>query len=255
MREGAGEIIVGILGQWASGKSSAAKILVNYLGGEAKTIFITDRDFVVRQALNFILGPDNSEAVVRIEEDGRRRLESENGIVWLRPGEDLDTVDLSTLRLDIPDDIYDREVVVWLNRARLEIGNQIHERSSSGKPIVIEAGFGKNPNDHTVSDLFIRLEEAGVEPNRVKWMIIEASFDKRSERNEQRRDRVPVHLFVRYAEDGGDLDPDQQERFDEQGTTIRRVMNDHDDFERFRADIIAAFDEMFGEVPPEVNSN
>jgi uridine kinase len=34
MNERKGEIIVGILGQWASGKSTAAKTLVSYLGGE-----------------------------------------------------------------------------------------------------------------------------------------------------------------------------------------------------------------------------
>jgi uridine kinase len=43
MTELEGEIIVGILGQWASGKSTAAGILVRYLGGEGKVVFINDR--------------------------------------------------------------------------------------------------------------------------------------------------------------------------------------------------------------------
>jgi hypothetical protein len=244
MEGDAGEIIVGILGQWASGKSSAAKTLVRYLGGEGKTIFITDREFVVSQAVNLILGPDYSEAVINTEQDGRQRFDSEFGTVWLEPGEDLNTIDLNTLRLDLPDDIYDQELPAWLNNARLEIGYQIHVKSAEGKPIVIEAGFGKNPEDHTIADLFVKLESAGVEPQRVKWMIIEAGFDKRSQRNALRQDTVPAHLFLCYAADGGDLDPDQQKRLEEQGTKITRVPNNHDDFEKFKADIIAAYEEM-----------
>jgi hypothetical protein len=37
---------------------------------------------------------------------------------------------------------------------------------------------------------------------------------------------------------------------EEQGSTIKRVPNDHDDIEKFRADIIAAFEEMFAGVLP-----
>lgn len=250
MSEQAGEIIVGILGQWASGKSSAAKILINYLGGEGKTIFITDREFLVQQAVDYILGPESSKINISIEDDGRKRLDGEHGTIWLKPGEDLDTVDLNTLRLDIPDDLYDINAPEWLNRARLDIGDQILERSADGKPIVIEAGFGKVPFDHTIPDLFKRLYEAGVAPQRVKWIIVQAGFDKRSQRNELRRDRVPVHLFSRYADVGGDLDPEHQKRLEENGTRIKRVANDHDDFEKFKADIIAAFEELFRNVSP-----
>jgi hypothetical protein len=38
---------------------------------------------------------------------------------------------------------------------------------------------------------------------------------------------------------------------EEQERVIRRVPNDHDDVERFRADIIAAFQEMYREVYPD----
>ena len=34
-----GQIVVGVLGQWASGKSTAAKTLVSYLGGEENVVF------------------------------------------------------------------------------------------------------------------------------------------------------------------------------------------------------------------------
>jgi hypothetical protein len=237
-----GGIIVGILGQWASGKSAAARTLTRYLGGEGEVAFITDRDLFAGQAVNHILELDDSEVTFSIEDDGRQRLEGEHATVWLGPGEDLKTVDLSTLfRFDVHDNV----LPAWLNRARVELGHQICERSADGKPIVIEAGFGKNPSDHTISDLFIALEEAGVEPKQVKWIIVEAGYDKRSQRNQKRRDRVPVDVFYRYAADGGDLDPDHQNRLEERGTAIKRVPNDHDDIERFRADIIAAFEEMF----------
>jgi dephospho-CoA kinase len=45
---------------------------------------------------------------------------------------------------------------------------------------------------------------------------------------------------------GGDLDPDHQRRLEKKGAVITRVPNDYDDIERFRADIVAAFEEMFG---------
>ena len=249
MTKYAGEIIVGILGQWASGKSSAAKILIRYLGGENKTIFITDRVFVVGQAVKYILGEENSKGILSLEADGSQRLDSDHGTVWLSPEEDLQSVDLNRVRIDIPDDIYDKELPAWLNNARLELGNEILKKAAEGKPIVIEAGFGKIPIDHTISDLFLRLGEAGVDPKRVKWIVIEASFEIRSKRNERRQDTVPDHLFNRYAGGGGDLDPDQQKRLGERGTTIRRVFNDHNNFEKFKADLIAAFTEMYGDVP------
>ena len=241
MIEPKGEIIVGILGQWASGKSTAARTLVGYLGGEDEVVFITDRELLASQAVNHILELEDSKIKLGIEDDGRQRIEGELATVWLGPGEELKTVDLNTLILDVHDSVQ----ALWLNRARIELGHQICERSMGGQPIVIEAGFGKNPFDHTISDLFTRLEEAGVEPKQVRWVIVEAGYDKRSERNEKRRDRVPVDVFARYAADGGDLDPDHQNRLDEQGTMIKRVPNDHDDIERFRADIVAAFEEMF----------
>jgi hypothetical protein len=242
MVERKGEIIVGVLGQWASGKTAAAKTLVRYLGGKGEVIFITDRELFASQAVNHILELDDSKVTFSIEDDGRQRLDGEHATVWLGPGEDLKTVDLSTL-FDF--DVHDNVLPAWLNRARVELGYQIWERSSDGKPIVIEAGFGKNPFDHTISDLFLALEEAGVEPKQVKWILIEAGYDKRSQRNQKRRDRVPVDVFDRYAADGGDLDPDHQKRLEEQGTIIKRVPNEHDDIERFRADIIAAFEEIF----------
>jgi hypothetical protein len=249
------ETIVGILGQWASGKSTAARILVNYLGGEDEATFITDRVLVAGQAVNHILELGDAKVKLRIEDDGRQRLEGDLASVWLGPGEDLKTVDLNTLLFDLHADVYDNVALEsnnWLDEARLELGHQIREKSALGKPIVIEAGFGtnteprgENPFSHTISDLFVRLEEAGVEPKQVKWIIIEASYEKRSARNNKRQDSVPAVEFDRLAADGGDLDPDHQNRLENQGTTIKRLLNNHDDIERFKADIIAVFEEMF----------
>jgi hypothetical protein len=235
------EIIVGILGQWASGKTVAARTLVKYLGGEGKVVFLGDRELVASQAVNYVLELEDSKVKLSVEDDGRQRLDGERATVWLDPGEDLKSVDLSTLRFHVHHDV----APVWFNRARVELGRQICERSARGKPIVIEAGFGKNPVDHTISDLFIRLEEAGVDPRRVKWIIVEAGYDKRSERNQKRRVTTPSDIFDRFAADGGDLVPGHQNRLEEQGTIIKRVPNDHDDIERFRADIIAAFEKVF----------
>jgi hypothetical protein len=185
------QVIVGVLGQWASGKSTAARTLVGYLGGEGKVVFINDQELVASQAVNHILELEDSKVRLSIEDDGIQRLDGEHVTVWLNPGEDLKSVDLSTFhRFDAPDDL----LPAWLNRARVELGHQICERSAEGKPIVIEAGFGENPFDHTISDLFMRLEEARVEPKRVKWIIVEAGYDKRSERNEKRR---PIITFDR----------------------------------------------------------
>jgi hypothetical protein len=258
-----GEIIVGILGQWASGKSAAARTLVSYLGGEEVVIFITDRELLASQVVNHILELEDSKVKRSIEDDGRQRIEGELATVYLGPGEDLKTVDVNNLLFDIRDDVYDNVTLGsrnWLDRARLELGYQILERSAEGKPIVIEAGFGtnmeprgENPMSHTIPDLFARLEEAGVEPKQVKWIIIEVGYEKRSERNRKRQDTVPAVEFDRFAADGGDLDPDHQKRLVEQGTTIKRVPNNHDDIERFRSDIIVAFEEIFGDVFPTVD--
>jgi len=241
-----GDIIVGVLGQWASGKSTGAKTLIRYLGGEGEVVFISDRELFASQAVNHVLELEDSKVKLSFEDDGRQRLDGEHATVWLGPREDLKTVDLNTLNLDVHDNVQ----AAWLNRARIELGHQIRQRSAGGKPIVIEAGFGKNPFDHTISDLFTRLEEAGVGPKQVRWIIVEASFDKRSERNEKRRDRVPVDVFARYAADGGDLAPDHQNRLEEEGTIINRVPNDHDDIESFKADIITAFRDMFSGLLP-----
>jgi hypothetical protein len=245
-----GGIIVGVLGQWASGKTEAARTLVACLGGEGKVVFLTDRVLFASQVINHILELEDSKVTVSIEDDGRQRLEGELAIVWLGPGEDLRTVEPSTLHFDF----YDEQVMnAWRLRAKVELGAQIRERAAGGRPIVIETAFGpniepvgeENPYGRTISDLFARLERAGVEPGQVKWIIVEAGYDTRSERNENRRDCIPVGYFERLGADGGDLAPDQERELKKQGVTIRRVPNDHDEIERFRADIIAAFEEMF----------
>jgi hypothetical protein len=243
MTEYSGEIIVGVLGQWASGKSTAACMLVTHLGGEDEVVFITDRELFAGQVTNHFLELEDTKVTVAIEEDGSRRLESECATVWLAPGEDLKTVDLNMLRFDLPDEL----LPLWLNRAREVLAAQICERSACGKPIVIEAGFGKIPFDHTLSDFFNCLGDAGVGPDCAKWIIVEAGFAIRSERNEKRRDKVPIDVFAQYAADGGGLDPECQHRLQVRGTKVKRVPNDHDDIDRFRADIIAAFEEMFEE--------
>jgi hypothetical protein len=235
-----GEIIVGVLGQWSSGKSTAAKTLVGHLGGEGEVVFINDAVLFASQAINHIRELD-CQVVVSTEDDGRRRLAGKCARIWLGPGEELTTVSLSTLHFDVDDEV----MPAWLNKARLELGHQLCERCADGKPIVIEAGFGKNPTDHTISDLFVALGEAGVTPDRVKWIIVEADFCTRSERNDRRGFGPPPAIFARYAADGGDLDPDHQRRLEEQGAMIRRVANDHDNIQRFRADIVAAYEELF----------
>lgn len=249
MIEPGGGIIVGVLGQWASGKTEAARTLVRYLGGEGKVVFLTDRVLFASQVVNHILELEDSKVVVSIEDNGRQRLDGELATVWLGPGEDLRTVDASTLHFDI----YDDQVMnAWRLRAKVELGAQIRERSAGGKPIVIETAFGpnidpvgeENPYGRTISDLFTRLENAGVEPGQVKWIIVEAGYDKRSERNEKRRDSIPAYYFDKLGADGGDLTPDHQRKVEERGTIIKRVPNEHDDIERFRADIIAAFEEI-----------
>lgn len=247
MTESESEIIVGVLGQWASGKTSAVTTLIEYLGGEGKVVFIGDRELFANQAVNHILQLEDSDVRRSIEDDGRQRLDGRHATVWLGPGEDLRSVDLRALQFDVDHAM----MPPWLNNARLELGHQIRERSGQGEPIVVEAGFGRNPVDHTISDLFMRLEEAGVEPQRVKWILVEAGWDKRSERNQKRRIGTPQDVFKVFAADGGDLVAEQQDALEKQGVVIKRVRNDHDDIGRFRADIVAAFDEMFGSVFPD----
>jgi hypothetical protein len=123
--------------------------------------------------------------------------------------------------------------------------------------VVVEAAFGSNKDasgdgqyGRTISDLFARLERAGLEPWQVKWIIVEAGFETRAARNERRPGNIPVKFFREFGGDGGDLSPEQQKALEEQGTLIRRVSNDHGDVERFRADVVAAYDELSGGLPP-----
>lgn len=250
------EIIVGVMGQWGSGKSTASAALVEHLGGPDQVVFITDRELLARQAVDYIKGLDETKARRIITPGGTIKLEGDLAAVFLREGEALDTVDLNTLLFDLHDEVYDGVPVggySWLDLARLELGSLILEHSGGGKPIVIEAGFGtntdpkgENPYSHTISDLFARLVEAGVSPKRVKWIIIEASYETRAGRNRRRLDTVPAVEFDRFAADGGDLEPDQERELVENGMVIRRVPNNHDDINRFRADIIQAYEDMFG---------
>ena len=65
-------VVVGILGQWASGKTEAAKTLIRHLGGEDKVVFLTDRARFADQAINHILELEDSEVVVSVDDDGRQ---------------------------------------------------------------------------------------------------------------------------------------------------------------------------------------
>lgn len=254
MANAEGEIIVGVLGQWASGKSTAARTLIDHLGGAGKVTFIADRELVAALAVEHILELEDCRVKRTVAPDGKQRLEGELTTVYLCPEDDLETVDLNTLLFDLHDEIFDTVApgsYNWLDRARLELGRRIREEASRAKPIVIEAGFGTNleprganPFSHTVSDLFLRLDEAGVEPASVKWILVEAPYERRSERNKRRPDSVPAIEFDRFAADGGDLDPKAQKRLEEKGASFIRVSNDHDDIERFKADVIAAYEEM-----------
>lgn len=246
MTDRGGELIVGILGQWASGKSAAARTLLQTLGGRERAEFIGDRELFASQAVKHLRDLGQSRVRLRVEDDGRQRLEGDLATVWLRPGEDLESAALEALQFDVHDDV----MAPWLDESRLALGCLIRARPRRGKPIIVEAGFGRNPADHTLADLFARLAEAGVEPTRVRWIIVEASYETRLERNLKRRIGTPPDVFEKYAAAGGDLTPAEQRRLEEQGVVIRRVRNDHDDIERFRADIVAAFGEMFGDLLP-----
>ncbi|MEJ2737382.1 MAG: hypothetical protein P8189_28145 [Anaerolineae bacterium] len=241
MGEPKGEIIVGVLGQYASGKSEAARSLIRYLGGKDEAIFINDRELLTRLAVDHLLELDEAQVTSTMEEDGTQRLDGKLATIWLRRGEDLNTLDLDTLRWEV------RESVVhpWLARMRVNLGHKIRAKSAEGKPVVIEAGFGENPLSQTLSHLFASLEKAGVGPEWVKWILVEAGFEKRAERNAKRRGKLLDDVFAAVAADGGDLDPDHQSRLEERGLLLKRVPNEHDDIHRFRADIIAAFEEMF----------
>lgn len=250
MTPSAEPIIVGVLGQWASGKSEAARTLVRHLGGERAVIFLSDRALFASRAIDHIR-EQGASPPFSLETDGRRRYDRDVISVWLNPGEDLETVDPNTLRFYVPA----RIAFSWINRARLALGRNISHLSAEGCPMVIEAGFGApvadsgDPIPHTLSDLFARLAESNVRPSQAGWIVIEASFARRAERNRRRPDAVPPDFFERYASDGGDLSPGEQRKLEAQGARFARVPNDHDDIERFRSGIIAAFEAMFGRGP------
>ena len=248
MAETEGGIVIGVLGQWASGKTEAARTLIRHLGGEGNVVFLTDRDLLVEQALDYFSGLDDSEITIILEPDGRRRLQAEHAAAWLRPGEELDSVDPETFRWRPNDEV----IGPWHDAARLALGEQICARSVEKTPVVIEAAFGPdvedlggNPLWLSIADLFSRLEETGVGPRCVRWIIVEACHDVRAERNVRRGVDVPVDIFDELSSDGGDLTPKKQKEWENRGMILKRVCNEHDDVEQFRSDIIAAFEEIF----------
>jgi len=136
-----GEVIVGVLGQWASGKSTAARILIDYLGGDDQVVFLNDQVAVTAKVVNYVLGLEKCQVSSATAEGGMVRLGDDRAGVWLAPGEDLRTVDRSSLRFAVRDDVLSR----WLIAARVELGHQICEsagRKTGGRG---EPGFGKNP--------------------------------------------------------------------------------------------------------------
>ncbi len=130
MMEHKEKIMVGILGQWASGKSTATKTLIEYLGGEGEVVFIHDQELLISQAVNHFLDLDDSKVKFSIEDDGRQRLDDEHATVWLGPGEDLKTVDLNTVQFKTHDDVV---LWDWINKARVELGHQICKRAADRK--------------------------------------------------------------------------------------------------------------------------
>jgi hypothetical protein len=252
---GENRVVVGVLGQWASGKSTAAKTLVDHLGGEDQVIFLTDRKLLGAQVAEYIRQLPEVQLTRQVDADGNRQLSGPLMTVWLPQDQTLDTVDLNTLQFGLHQDVYDNVpagACNLLDTVRLELGRQIKARLPEGKPIVIEAGFGtnlnpcgENPFCHTLADLFRCLAETGVAPDLVKWILIEASYITRSVRNYLRYDSVPSPEFDRFAAAGGDLDPDQQHELEALGMTMVRVSNQHSDINRFRAEVIGACEELF----------
>jgi hypothetical protein len=115
-------IAVGVLGQWASGKTEAARTLIRHLGGESQVVFLTDRALFACQVIEHLLELEDSEVVVRVEDDGRQQLDCELFTVWLEPGEDLRSMEPSSLKFDV----HDEEVLIALRkRAKLELARQM----------------------------------------------------------------------------------------------------------------------------------
>ena len=240
-------VIVGVLGQWASGKTLAAKTLIQHLGGKEEVIFLTDRVLFASQVIDYISTLEESKLLVSVDDDGRRRYKGELAVLWLNPGEQLRSVDPETLDFDIYND---QIMIEWRTNAKVELGNQIRERSKSRKPVVVEAAFGPNTEPdveylygRTIADLFARLENAGADPSQIAWLIISTSFENRFKRNEMRRDKIPPEYFLTYSADGGDFTHEQEKLWAGRGTIIQRIDNNHDDVERFRSEILAAFED------------
>ena len=68
MTESQAGIVVGVLGQWASGKTEAARTLIKHLGGEDQVTFLTDRALFAGQVVKYLLELEDSEVVVSVED-------------------------------------------------------------------------------------------------------------------------------------------------------------------------------------------
>jgi len=72
---GVNNVVVGVLGQWASGKSTAAKTLVKHLGGPDQVIFINDRKLLGAQVTDYIRRLPEAQLRRSVDAAGVRKLE------------------------------------------------------------------------------------------------------------------------------------------------------------------------------------
>ena len=91
---GARSVVVGVLGECASDKSTAARILVDHLGGPDQVIFLDDRSLVAAHAVEHVRQLPETQLERSVDAAGLNKISGPLMTVRPPPGETLDTVDI-----------------------------------------------------------------------------------------------------------------------------------------------------------------
>lgn len=238
-----------VAGQWGSGKTLACRHITDWLGGDKKVLFLSDRVAYALVAIDHLtsLGYRTEPGV-----DGGVILRGRHADAYLRPGERLDSVSPDVLRFHIFNDGLIKE-------GRLDIGRWVMDMMGEQKIGLLELAVGFNIKTREQPDAFQEslshfldlTERVGVNPSMLRVLYVEAGYDIRWARNQERDDPVPERAFQQYASEAGQLTKAEQEALEHQGAVIIRVPNGYSDEDRFRQELHEKYEALLSRYSPE----
>lgn len=231
-----------IVGEFASGKTTAAGFVENQLRVNGEVLSNSDREEYARGVLHDLREHQQSTEMMG---EGRLVVRGRHATAFVTEGEDFSSTPLYELSFRVHDNTIPYE-------ARRRLGFWMLAGLDDEMPRVMEIAIGtnkssegENPFSHTLADFVDIVEEVGVLPEHLRIIYLEASFETRSQRNQRRPDPVPWEAFEQYAAEGGGLTLGFAQELQERGAVIVRVNNDHDNLLKFQREVEGAFRSLY----------